>query len=536
MTKRFVTGLALLLLLQLSAGLVMAAPPSGGSTVRIVEDTTWSDAAIIDGRVEVASGATLTISAPHEMAEGASLDIEAGGSVIVQADLTSDGMRSGLLWSENGSLHIPTPQGHSGDLDVTIHLDSTVETANLTLGVRGETQQLVTGDSVSLTIASPDQNGTWLDLTPNPVLPKWVTHAVLTQSMQQLDAHELEHENGTRYWFESGWSLHVNGSILFQGVRVEGADATCWGTCDLVGSTMINSAPMHSRDDANITVRDSVFEGSRTDEDVYLHGNEPSISWTNSTGTGGTTDRWVRVLPQRILQAPLANISVLVEGIGITNRTVNTLSDVDGRVDLGLSEGHRTIEWMDASGEIGREDLSIEASLLTAWGTYSIVNTSAVALETQPLDFPLPYVSVDRVELNTNVTEVQGAVEVTIHASNSGSAPANARFECQLANGSQTDLGIIEIDLEATTGTNSGTGTWRPIETGTFALLCVPAPPMQFSDYGVVSDLTGATSIDVDVTDRVEEEDDATGALAIAVVIAVAIAAIGGAALLRRRT
>ena len=95
---------------------------------------------------------------------------------------------------------------------------------------------------------------------------------------------------------------------------------------------------------------------------------------------------------------------------------------------------------------------------------------------------------------------------------------------------------IIEIDLEATTGTNSGTGTWRPIETGTFALLCVPAPPMQFSDYGVVSDLTGATSIDVDVTDRVEEEDDATGALAIAVVIAVAIAAIGGAALLRRRT
>ena len=125
---------------------------------------------------------------------------------------------------------------------------------------------------------------------------------------------------------------------------------------------------------------------------------------------------------------------------------------------------------------------------------------------------------------------------MTIHASNSGSAPANARFECQLANGSQTDLGIIEIDLEATTGTNSGTGTWRPIETGTFALLCVPAPPMQFSDYGVVSDLTGATSIDVDVTDRVEEEDGATGALAIAVVIAVAIAAIGGAALMRRRT
>ena len=226
MTKRFVTGLALLLLLQLSAGLVIAAPPSDGSTVRIVEDTTWSDAATIDGRVEVASGATLTISAPHEMAEGASLDIEAGGSVIVQSDLTSDGMRSGLLWSENGSLHIPTPQGHSGDLDVTIHLDSTVEAANLTLGVRGETQQLVTGDSVSLTIASPDQNGTWLDLTPNPVLPKWVTHAVLTQSMQQLDAHELEHENGTRYWFESGWSLHVNGSILFQGVRVE--QTACW--------------------------------------------------------------------------------------------------------------------------------------------------------------------------------------------------------------------------------------------------------------------------------------------------------------------
>ena len=43
MTKRFVTGLALLLLLQLSAGLVIAAPPSDGSTVRIVEDTTWSD-------------------------------------------------------------------------------------------------------------------------------------------------------------------------------------------------------------------------------------------------------------------------------------------------------------------------------------------------------------------------------------------------------------------------------------------------------------------------------------------------------------
>ena len=186
MTKRFVTGLALLLLLQLSAGLVIS-----DSTIGWIDgpDRRGHDVVrscmIIDGRVEVASGATLTISAPHEMAEGASLDIEAGGSVIVQADLTSDGMRSGLLWSENGSLHIPTPQGHSGDLDVTIHLDSTVEAANLTLGVRGETQQLVTGDSVSLTIASPDQNGTWLDLTPNPVLPKWVTHAVLTQSMQQ---------------------------------------------------------------------------------------------------------------------------------------------------------------------------------------------------------------------------------------------------------------------------------------------------------------------------------------------------------------
>ena len=114
MTKRFVTGLALLLLLQLSAGLVISSSTIGWIDGRIVEDTTWSDAATIDGRVEVASGATLTISAPHEMAEGASLDIEAGGSVIVQSDLTSDGMRSGLLWSENGSLHIPTPQGHSG--------------------------------------------------------------------------------------------------------------------------------------------------------------------------------------------------------------------------------------------------------------------------------------------------------------------------------------------------------------------------------------------------------------------------------------
>ena len=49
-----------------------------------------------------------------------------------------------------------------------------------------------------------------------------------------------------------------------------------------------------------IIVTDSTLSGGVTDEDIILW-DDATITWTNSSGTGGTTDNWVNILTSRTI-------------------------------------------------------------------------------------------------------------------------------------------------------------------------------------------------------------------------------------------
>ena len=108
----------------------------------------------------------------------------------------------------------------------------------------------------------------------------------------------------------------------------------------------------------------------RTDEDIILH-DQASIEYTDSSGTGGYTDAWIRLLSKRelIVNAPVA--TVLGTGIGYGGDTINTViyGELDDSstwtVNLGTNEHKRIIEWLDGDGVYGQESASIKVTVET---------------------------------------------------------------------------------------------------------------------------------------------------------------------------
>ena len=94
------------------------------------------------------------------------------------------------------------------------------------------------------------------------------------------------------------WNIDVHGTLIVSG-SIFGAEITCHGVCNLDGASMTSTGPIEVMGEI-IALTDSTLSGGVTDEDIILW-DDATITWTNSSGTGGTTDNWVNILTSRTI-------------------------------------------------------------------------------------------------------------------------------------------------------------------------------------------------------------------------------------------
>jgi hypothetical protein len=439
------TALTLMMLLIFTsfAGMVNvnAAPPSDGNDVVIDADETWSDSQAMNGNVLVKNGATLTIDADMTVGPNNAITVEDGGQLILTGSLTGEDINSALTLTNSSQLHL-----NFGDLAETgtiqFNFQETVSTSammNITVG--DQTVDAAGQDTVSMEVPL-DGTDIVVDFYIYHVFPIQITslQALHTGSgeIPILAAHEINQTNGSLTWSEASFLMTVFGTMHMENSSTFGADILCAGVCEIESSDLIGSAPIHVENGSSLSVNSSLIQGSRTDEDIIVH-DHAEISYTNSQGTGGTTDAWIRLLSQRIIQTNSPNATVHQTGIGYGASTRDDITDANGQIDIGGSEWRRIVEWVDQNGEYHSEDAELNLTLSSGWGDFSIT-TPAPKSPYAVVNIPLPYIEVVSIDAEDTTADTNKWIGAMVTVGNTGDSAATVNIWC-----------YVEDDLADTT-------------------------------------------------------------------------------------
>jgi len=514
-TPRAVAALLLTMLL-LSAPIVAATPPTSGDTVALQSDESWTEDATMDGHVTVENGTTLTISANITMQTGSSITVEEGAQlVLTNGALRSEDLNSGLR-VETSVFTPPVLTLNFGDLAesgvVQLKLDHVVAAGAKVNITYGDTTVNASGtDTVQFDVPL---NGTDLEFsfetayfTPTYVL--WAKAIHSGGDTETVLAQDIEASDAPLYWFQSGFDLHAHGDLSVTSSTVVGANLSCASLCSFESTTLTGSAPLDAASTSTVTVLDSIFSGSRTDEDIVLH-DQASITYVNSQGTGGTTDAWVRLLSQRTLSTNIPNGSLDIYDIGYSANDWNDLTDENGDIVLvgpgDTNEKKRMVAWMDGNGVIHEEDASITLSITSSWGTFTkTIQAPTTAAGTIELD--LPFVEVTEVTPETSVGVTNKSVSGTVTVANTGNAAVSSVSVWCYEGEEIADTTQMVVSLAA--GESKQVPfTWYGYTAGEATLSCKPLLPNALKTIGdAVHGATGASSEPVtwSYEDEVEE-------------------------------
>ncbi len=429
------TALTLMMLLIFTsfAGMVNvnAAPPSDGNDVIIDADETWSDSQAMNGNVLVKNGATLTIDADMTVGPNNAITVEDGGQLILTGSLTGEDINSALTLTNSSQLHL-----NFGDLAETgtiqFNFQETVSTSammNITVG--DQTVDAAGQDTVSIEVPL-DGTDIVVDFYIYHVFPIQITslQALHTGSgeIPILAAHEINQTNGSLTWSEASFWMTVFGTMHMENSSTFGADILCAGVCEIESSDLIGSAPIHVENGSSLSVNSSLIQGSRTDEDIIVH-DHAEISYTNSQGTGGITDAWIRLLSQRIIQTNSPNATVHQTGIGYGASTRDDITDANGQLDIGGSEWRRIVEWVDQNGEYHSEDAELNLTLSSGWGDFSIT-TPAPKSPYAVVNIPLPYIEVVSIDAEDTTADTNKWIGAMVTVGNTGDSAATVNIWC----------------------------------------------------------------------------------------------------------
>ena len=332
--------------------------------------------------------------------------------------------------------------------------------------------------------------------TPTYVL--WAKAIYGGGNTETLLAQDIEAADAPLYWFQSGFDIHAHGDISVTSSTISGAKITCEGLCQFDNAELVGSAPVEAASTSSVSVINSIISGSRSDEDIILH-DQAQITYTNSQGTGGTTDAWVRLLSQRSLSTNIPNGSLDLYDIGYRANDWNDLTDENGNivfVEAGATnEWKRMIEWMDGDGVVHQEEASITLSITSSWGTFSqTFNASHLNLPENSMELALPYVAVTSVSPESTTAVANKSVSGMVSVSNTGDADVSG-VSIWCYNGDEVvDTTQIVVSLKA--GESKDVPfTWYMYQAGDATLTCKPLLPSALNGIStLVVDATGADS------------------------------------------
>ena len=433
---RTATFLAILMLTSMTiSGPVLASPPNQGNTVTITESASWTDGSF-DGEIIIKDGAELHWTGDIDVEQDAKITIEQGGTLHLDgANIESQYAASTLLIFDGTEIEIDENiDDSSATMTVFFSID-VPENAYLNLTIGGATNEGITGQSASFTVDLNQPVNIIVDHFYPLMLG--ITHIELFHSnaeLMTLNADELSQTGGNIIWNQATFSIENYGTFVAEQSTIMAAEIVCLGPCSIEDSNLYGSGPIHAADESSLDFIDSSMLGSRTDEDIILH-DQASIEYTNSTGTGGYTDAWIRLLSKRelVVNAPVA--TVVATGIGYSGSTINTIinGDLDDsntwKVNIGTNEQKRIVEWLDGNGVYGQESGTIKVTVETNWGNF-VADMAAPQTSTASINVVYPQLTIDKVEPEATTADTGRTHGVMVTVSNTGTISVNPNVRC----------------------------------------------------------------------------------------------------------
>jgi len=265
--------------------------------------------------------------------------------------------------------------------------------------------------------------------------------------------------------------------------------------------------------------------GSRTDEDIIVH-DQATITYEGTTGTGGYTDAWIRLLSKREIQVNAQIATVVATGIGYNGNTINTIINGEADqstwfVDIGTSENKRIVEWVDGTGTYYQESGTIKITVESNWGNF-IADAPAPKTATSYVNVTYPSLSIDKIE-PVSVTADTGKthyLQVTI--SNTGTIAVNPNVRCY-TNGEEADTTANTGNWEVAPGeTKDVAVTWWHYTDEAVSLTCkFLYPDVLEGVSSLIADEAGETSSEVSWTTA--EEVDELPVLLYGIIVAIVV-------------
>ena len=495
------------------------------SATDISDDSEEASSGTLSGDYTVTNGATWTVSGDYEIAENTAIVIEEGATMVVSGSM--DAVAPPKL-NLAGTANVLVPVGNLGDSGV-LRIDFADEILyGIDIEINNET-------SVNWTGTQFDWNG---DLDVENITVNITTHpfqissiSTITLSAQgttpvMLEADELS-GNGTSLVIpdrNNAWSIDVQGSLIVTG-SIFGAGITCSGTCTLNGAQMTSTGPIEVM--GSISVTDSTLSGGISDEDIIVW-DDASVTWTNSTGTGGVTDNWVNILTTRTIGIENGYVVFYGYDMGYDSISTSPLGDNntfepanmgDNVIEIALDERDRMIRWQDGDGIVHEESASGLVVLSTPWGDYEHQIPDLPKVNHFDVSLDLPSLSFDSLVESDDENNVNSRLGIMATVTNNGDASANFLIDC-ISNGTDANVGV-NVPYSAGPGeTIEIPMNWDSAVEGELTLECTIFVPYHFDGFDVVSSGTATTN---PVTWSIEDDNSTNLLLPIAIGLVLAV-------------
>ena len=496
----------------LFASTTLASPPTNGSTTLVSDSQTW-EGGNLNGDVVIADGGVLTWTGESQISTDSTITIQEGGILnLNNAVLTGQASVSTLLIFDTTNVAINESIADT-TATMTIYFDINVpQEAYLNLTIDENTTNEITGLSFETTVDLTDEFLIGVDhYYP---LPFGITHIEIFHSNAELltiSAEDFSQSGGSLSWNQPSFHILNHGTVLLDGSTLMGANISCEHLCHFNDSTLIGSGPIHVADGTHIGVNNSVILGSRTDEDIIVH-DQATIDYEESTGTGGYTDAWIRLLSKREIHVNAKVATVVATGIGYNGNTINTIinGDTDQStwfVDIGTSESKRIVEWVDGTGTYHQETGTIKITVESNWGDF-IADAVAPKTATSNVDVTYPSLSIDKIVPDAVTADTGKTHYVMITISNTGTIPANPNVRCY-SNGEEADTTANTGNWEVAPGESKDVPVswWHYTDEATTLNCKFLYPDVLEAVSDLIADEAGQTSSEVSWTTAEEVEE-----------------------------
>ena len=460
-----------------------------------------------------------------------------------------DGMAcgNGLMgygyWDEESRASFRVPNdGIEGDFTMTMHSVGGVSYYGGQAFVGDSEPISLNGSSHTFEFSDVDDEEIWIGLIGYGQSSVSVSEVIIEVGNSEIviEGVHLDRMNmmaaGPR-----GSEIVVNGLMSMSSSYLTGAKLTIGENGSLVSndSSFDRVGPIISLGDGSVVrITNSTFSNSLDDHDVRGTGFS-EITWENSNGSGGFTDRWERRIVDQKVVFDSKGVVFKVNGMGVAESTsFESFSDDSGEA-LVNGGGERVVEVGWSNGTIWSESATIEIiSYRTGWnpdgsgiddyGGYSIPLSWN---DIQYVSDSTPHVEWSNLEivLEEGVSEPVGyagsSVPMRASFTNSGSAPASFYISCDVVEtGLDADIGGFQGLVLNAGQTGEMLFDWRGGETGDYTLDCEILTPTQL----VSDDSFGGGTFSSETVSWVESvEEGGLPMVSILVALAVTVLIIG---------